>query len=379
MDACLVHSDALTRYSFGVSHPMGPDRVRLAVELARQLGVLDHLEVVEPRPADDGLVALVHHRDYIEAVRRERMSIQHGLGTEDNPIFPGMHDVASQICAATVTAAELVHSGRARRAANIAGGLHHAMPGGAAGFCLYNDAAVAIRWLQQQGVEKIAYLDIDAHHGDGVQHVFYEDPSVLTISLHESPVHLFPGTGFASEIGAAGAAGSAVNVALPATTGDGEWLRAYDAIVPEVLKHFRPDLVITQHGCDAHRGDPLTDLRLSVDGLAESYRRVATLIDDLDVGWVALGGGGYNLHSVVPRAWAHLLGVVAGVPIDPHTEIPAAWRKLLDDDVPTQMTDHSDIDHDPVEWGLNPASRLDQAIIATRRAVFPELGLDPGF
>lgn len=383
MKACMVHSDALTEYSFGAEHPMGPHRVRAAVELARHMGVLDAMELVEPPPGDDDLLRLVHDEAYLEAVKAERLSVECGLGTEDNPLFPGMHMVTSQITAATVAAADLVHSGRAQRAVNIAGGLHHAMPHTASGFCVYNDAAVAIRWLQQQGVGKIAYLDIDAHHGDGVQKVFYDDPSVLTISLHESPVHLFPGSGFASEIGGENARGSAVNVALPATCGSGDWLRAFDAIVPDVLEAFQPEILISQHGCDAHAQDPLTDLQLSIEGLVSSYEKVADCAaDHADGRWVALGGGGYA-RRVVTVAWAHLLGVVAGRPIDPSSPTPQPWRDLyaekFGDDAPTFMGDDASITYDPVDWGFNPASRLDQAIIATRRAVFPELGLDPGF
>lgn len=380
MKAALVYSEELTGYSFGATHPMGPERVHFAVELARSLGVLDHLELVPPRDADDALVELAHEPDYIAAVQAERVNPDHGLGTEDNPTFPGMHQISSHICTASVTAAELVWSGRADRAINIAGGLHHAMPRSASGFCIYNDVVSAIRWLQQQGAKKIAYLDTDAHHGDGVQHAFYNDPSVLTISLHESPVYLFPGTGFPSESGGREAPGSAVNIALPATCGDEAWLRAFDAVVPDVLGAFEPDILITQHGCDAHRADPLTDLQLSLDGLLASYHRVADLATRYAGGrWVALGGGGYNLNDVVGRAWAHLLGVFAGHPIAPDAAIPESWKELLGGDTPSTMTDGATVRPDPIEWGFNPSDRIDQAIIATRRAVYPELGLDPGF
>ena len=200
----LVYSDELTRYDFGEAHPMGPGRVRMAIELARQLGVLDQLDVVPPPPADDALLRLVHTEDYIQAVIAERPMLHYGIGTPDNPVMPGMHEVASLICTATTAAARMVWGGESHRAANLAGGLHHAMPSLTSGFCVYNDCAVAIRWLQRHGAARIAYVDVDAHHGDGVQHIFYDDPSVLTISLHESPVHLFPGTGFAQETGVRG-------------------------------------------------------------------------------------------------------------------------------------------------------------------------------
>ena len=380
MRARLVHSDELTRYDFGEAQPMGPGRVRRAIELARQLGVLDLLEVVPAPPPDDDLVRLVHTDAYIAAVKSGEPQLHFGIGTQDNPVVPGMHEVAARVCAATTEAARAVWSGETNRAANMAGGLHHAMPGLTSGFCGYNDCAVAIKWLQQQGAERIVYLDIDAHHGDGVQTIFYDDPGVLTISLHESPVHLFPGTGFASEVGGRQAPGSAVNVALPPGIDDAGWLRAFDAIVPPVLEEFRPQIIVSQHGCDAHADDPLTDLDLSIDGQRESYLMVAELAEKYcEDRWVATGGGGYALETVVPRAWAHLLAVLADQPIPLDTPTPAAWRELMGPNAPASMGDGGDTVFEPVTWGYNPSSRLDQAIIATRRSAFPEFGLDPDF
>ncbi|HHV22531.1 MAG TPA: acetoin utilization protein AcuC [Propionibacterium sp.] len=380
MRARLVHSDELTRYDFGEAHPMGPGRVRMAIELARQLGVLDLLEVVPAPPPDDDLVRLVHTDAYIAAVKSGEPQLHFGIGTQDNPVVPGMHEVAARVCAATTEAARAVWSGETNRAANMAGGLHHAMPELTSGFCVYNDCAVAIKWLQQQGAERIVYLDIDAHHGDGVQTIFYDDPGVLTISLHESPVHLFPGTGFASEVGGRQAPGSAVNVALPPGIDDAGWLRAFDAIVPPVLEEFRPQIIVSQHGCDAHADDPLTDLDLSIDGQRESYLMVAELAEKYcEDRWVATGGGGYALETVVPRAWAHLLAVLADQPIPLDTPTPAAWRELMGPNAPASMGDGGDTVFEPVTWGYNPSSRLDQAIIATRRSAFPEFGLDPDF
>lgn len=378
--ACLVHSDALTRYDFGSDHPMAPGRVRQAVELARQLGALDHVDLVEAPDADDLLVGLVHSEDYVAAVKSDRVQTHYGIGTPDNPLVLGMHGTAARVAAATTEAARLVWTGEAARAANISGGLHHAMPSATSGFCVYNDCAIAIRWLQQQGAKRICYLDIDAHHGDGVQDIFYDDPDVLTISLHESPIHLFPGTGFANETGAKGAEGSAVNVALPPDCDDAGWLRAFDAIVPPVIEAFKPDILISQHGCDAHAEDPLTDLQLSVDGMARSYQMVAELADAHCHGrWVATGGGGYAVDNVVPRAWAHLIGVLGGHPIPVETPTPEAWREAIGPDAPRFMGDGARTEFDPISWGYNPSSRLDQAIIATRRAVFPDLGLDPDY
>ncbi|OYO16045.1 acetoin utilization protein AcuC [Enemella evansiae] len=380
MRARLVHSDELSRYDFGTGHPMGPGRVRLAVELARQLGVLGLLEVIEPPASDDDLVRLVHTEDYIEAVKADRVNTKYGIGTADNPLVVGMHEIAARVCAGTVEAARQVWTGQALRAANLSGGLHHAMPSATSGFCVYNDCAVAIRWLQQQGAQRILYLDVDAHHGDGVQSIMYNDPDVLTISLHESPIHLFPGTGFASETGGKDAPGSAVNVALPPGIDDAGWLRAFEAVVPPLVEEFQPDILISQHGCDSHRLDPLTDLSLSVEGQRRSYELIAELADRYAGGrWVATGGGGYALDSVVPRAWAHLLAILAGQPIDPTTPTPQAWRDLVGETAPSTMGDGADPSFESISQGYNPSSRVDQAIIATRRAVFPEFGLDPDY
>lgn len=211
----VVWDDALVSYDFGPGHPLAPVRVELTMALARDLGVLDGTETTGCVPATEDEIALVHNRDYIEAVKNVskdgRPDLRYGIGTEDNPAFVGVHEASALVTGATLAAARLVWTGEAEHAVNIAGGLHHAMPGAASGFCVYNDPAVAIAWLLSQGATRIAYVDVDVHHGDGVQAAFYDDPRVLTISLHESPRTLFPGTGFPQETGAAG---TAVNVAL---------------------------------------------------------------------------------------------------------------------------------------------------------------------
>jgi acetoin utilization protein AcuC len=376
----LVYSEELSRYDFGSDHPMAPGRVRNTVELARQLGVLDRLDVVPPPPVDLDLLAKVHEPDYIAAVQRGVADSEFGLGGTDNPVFEGMHDIAALVVMASVEAARSVWSGEARRASNISGGLHHAMPRSTSGFCVYNDVAVAIRWLLDAGCERVAYVDVDVHHGDGVQAIFYDDPRVMTVSLHETPACLFPGTGFPDEIGGPGAEGTAVNVALPPGTTDAGWLRAFHAIVPDVLAAFRPTVLITQHGCDSHEHDPLADLDLSLDGQRASYLALADLADRYCEGrWVSTGGGGYALLHVVPRAWTHLLAIVSGEPVPPTTATPEAWRDGIGPWAPTTMTDGADASYTPFENGVTPESRVDQAILATRRAVYPELGLDPGY
>ena len=376
----LVYSEELSRYDFGSDHPMAPGRVKNTVSLAQKLGVLDRLEVVPPPPIDLALIRRVHDDDYLAAVQRGVPDPAFGLGSTDNPVFPQMHEITAQVVMATVAAAQSVYRGEAQRASNISGGLHHAMPAATSGFCIYNDLAVAIRWLLDAGCPRVAYVDVDVHHGDGVQAIFYDDPRVMTVSLHETPACLFPGTGYPGEIGGPGAEGTSVNVALPPGTTDAGWLRAFHAVVPDVLRAFAPTVLVTQHGCDSHEHDPLADLDLSLDGQRASYLALADLADEICEGrWVSTGGGGYALLHVVPRAWTHLLGIVGGHPVDPETATPQSWRDEIGPWAPTAMTDHADIAFTPFEHGISPESRVDQAILATRQAVFPELGLDPGF
>jgi acetoin utilization protein AcuC len=255
------------------------------------------------------------------------------------------------------------------------------MRGHASGFCVYNDPAVAISWLLDNGFERIAYVDVDVHHGDGVQAAFYHDPRVLTVSLHQHPLTLWPCTGRPSELGEGDAHGTSVNVALPPGTRDPQWLRAFHAVVPSLLGAFRPQILVTQCGVDTHREDPLADLALSVDGHRASYRALRELALEVAGGrWLALGGGGYQLFRVVPRSWTHLLATVLDRDIDPGTPLPAGWiahvaRLVGDRPLPQSMTDGADIGFEP--WSGEASTEVDAAIVATRRAVFPLHGLDP--
>jgi acetoin utilization protein AcuC len=288
---------------------MAPIRVDLTIRLARALGVLDLPDVtVVPAPtASDAEIELIHTPAYIESVKAMSehptgRDLTHGLGTEDNPCFAGMHQASAHIAGATLEAARRVWSGEVVHAINISGGLHHAMAEAASGFCIYNDPAIAIAWLLDHGAKKVAYVDIDVHHGDGVQAAFYNDPRVLTISLHESPQTLFPGTGHPSESGGPDAEGTSVNVALPPGTGDPGWLRAFHAVVPPLLRAFEPEVLVSQHGCDSHMDDPLAHLMMSVDGQRAAHLAVHELAHEVcDGRWVSTGGGGYAVVEVVPR------------------------------------------------------------------------------
>ena len=382
----VIWDSKLLTYDLG-HHPLDPVRVELTMALARELGVLDRerVRMVTPAPADDAALTRIHAPEYLAAVRlapSDPFFSGWGLNTSDNPVFPDMHEASARVCGATLAAAEAVWTGTAARAVNIAGGLHHAMAARASGFCVYNDPAVAIARLLDLGAQRVGYVDIDVHHGDGVQAAFYDDPRVLTISLHETPLALFPGTGFATETGGPGAEGTAVNVALPPGTGDGGWLRAFRAIVPSLLRAYAPELLFTQCGADTHRLDPLADMQLTVDGQRAAYLALRELADELcDGRWVATGGGGYALVEVVPRAWTHLLAVATGEPLDPATPTPPAWRRLAAErrpgtPVPSTMSDGA---APPVEhWqpGTTPDA-VDRAILATRMAAFPLHGLDP--
>ncbi|HVM28700.1 MAG TPA: acetoin utilization protein AcuC [Mycobacteriales bacterium] len=389
MSTLVVWDDEFTTYDLGPTHPLRPLRLDLTMRLARELGVLDREGVVvhSPAPADDSVLELVHDPLYIASVKRApddvmgRMSLRWGLGTEDNPIFPRMHEASALVTGATMDAAAAVWEGRHQHAVNISGGLHHAMRDRASGFCVYDDPAIAIAWMLSQGAERIAYVDVDVHHGDGVEAAFYDDPRVLTISLHESGRYLFPGSGFPDQCGAGDAVGTAVNVALPMGTGDAGWHRAFDAVVPPLVRTFDPQVLLTQHGADTHALDPLAHLLLSVDGQRLAYERLHDLAHEVCGGkWIAVGGGGYEPVQVVPRAWTHLLATATGVPVDGAT--PNAWREVAREKggefAPTHLTDGKPVVFRAWEGGPgDPDDSIDVAVVKTREAVFPHHGLDP--
>ena len=381
--ACAIWDSGYLAYDFG-DHPMRPLRLDLTIRLARSLGVLDRLEVLGPQPADEAALLTVHDADYLAAVRRASADPTfsgYGLGTDDDPVFAGMYEASALIAGGSALAAQQVWTGQVEHAVNIAGGLHHAMRGYASGFCVFNDVVLAIRTLLDAGAERVAYVDIDVHHGDGVQAAFYDDPRVLTISLHQDPRTLFPGTGLPDEIGVGAAEGTSINLCLPPGTADDDWLRAFGAVVPGAVRAFKPDVLVTQCGCDTHHDDPLAALELTVDGQRAAIAMLHRLAHEAAGGrWLALGGGGYGIVRCVPRTWTHLLAEASGVPLAPDVAVPAEWTDHVRElgargDLPRAMGEgHTP---EPELWVPGGESWLDRNIAATRRISYPLLGLDP--
>ena len=320
MSTALIHSDAWTRFDYGPQHPLRMERLGLTWRLMEAYGLttLPGTTVQAPEAAAESALAVYHGAEYLQALkasnsgRAPESAARFGLGPGDNPVFPGLWDAARLCAAGSLLAADLVASGRADRVFHFAGGLHHAMPSRASGFCYVNDAVLAILRLRERGL-RVLYVDIDAHHGDGVQHAFYGDPAVLTISTHERGDYLFPGTGFVEEAGTGAAVGYSVNLPLEPFTDASVYLPAFEQVVPPLFEAFRPDVVVAQLGIDSHRTDPLTHLALDVQGFARAVSRIAELSPKL----VCLGGGGYDLQNVA-RAWTAAWAVLNGV------ELPAA-------------------------------------------------------
>lgn len=347
----MVYSPDLVAYDHGPQHPLRPVRVMLTRELILAYGLVDEQRVREipARVATDEELGLVHTATYLDAVKRAGAGEpgdwqRFGFGPGDNPIFPDMHDASARVAGASLAAAESIVSARADHAFNPAGGLHHAMPERASGFCVYDDPAIAIAWMLDNGVERVAYVDVDVHHGDGPQAIFYEDPRVLTISLHESGDFLFPGTGFVDERGAGEAEGTKVNVPLPPYTSDDSWLDAFGGVVPPLVRDFRPDVLVTQLGCDTHHTDPLAHLSLSTRAYRETAKALHELAHEAAGGrWLATGGGGYQWARVVPRAWTIYFAEMAGRDIP--DELPDSWLALAsghtDGGIPTRLSEES--------------------------------------
>jgi acetoin utilization protein AcuC len=371
----LVHSDAYGRFDYGATHPLRMERLGLTFALMQALGLtaLAGTQVLAPTPAHESALQGFHTKDYLAVLRAASAGLgvpdqsRYGLGPGDNPVWPGFYEASALACGGSIRAAELVAAGEADRAFAFAGGLHHAMPARASGFCYLNDAVLAIQALRARGL-RVAYIDIDAHHGDGVQHAFYASPDVLTISTHERGDRLFPGTGFAREIGEGPGLGYAVNLPLEPYTGDQVYLEAFDAVVPPLVGAFRPDVVVAQLGIDSHRTDPLTHLALSVDGFAEAVRRIVALAPRL----VALGGGGYDLANVA-RGWTAAWAIMNDAPLS--EALPESFLRLAAAHLAgrTGLFDHPA----PLPAHLVRATRefALRQVAELRRQVFPVFGL----
>ena len=310
----LVYGDELMKHHLSDQHPLQPIRVKLTMELIQSTGLIEHCHLLPPRRATIKELELVHSPEYVDLVRklsdpaeRKRVSPDRieaaGFGSADNPVSDELHEGASLVAGATLVAAEAIESGAALHAFSPAGGLHHAHRARASGFCTYDDPAIACRWLKDRG-HRVAYIDVDVHHGDGVEDIFNDDPDVLTISLHESGRHLFPGTGFPEDCGVGPGRGSAVNLPFEPFTWDDPWLEGFEKVVPAMLRRFKPTILVTQDGCDTHYLDPLAHLAATT----RIWPKVGKMFHDLahelcDGRWLALGGGGYAIYEVVPRAW----------------------------------------------------------------------------
>jgi acetoin utilization protein AcuC len=358
----LVHDLALESYGFGGDHPFNPLRLRLTLELCEAAGLLEGYPLVDAEPATEDDLTTVHSLSYVRRVQWAGRGtkvltdlLDYGLGTADNPVFTDMHEACARVVGGVLAACRLVVEGEASHALCISGGLHHALRSRASGFCVYNDAGVAIARLKEEhpGI-RVAYLDTDAHHGDGVQWMFYDDPEVLTVSMHESGRYLFPGTGGVEENGSNGGVGYSVNVPLEPYTDDESWISCFEAVVPEVLRAFGPDLILSQNGCDAHNLDPLTHLSATTRLYEHVPRRVHDLAHELcDGRWVATGGGGYDIWRVVPRAWTALWAAVSHQ--QPPEEVPedwlAKWEKESPVKLPWRMRD------DPADYPPGPRAK----------------------
>jgi len=327
MRTAFIYTDAYSDYDYGPAHPLKIVRLKLTYELMQAYGLLalPSVENIVTRRAEEDDLARFHSREYLNILKQANNghlrgdAYAYGLGPGDNPVFPGLYNWSLLGTGATLQAVDFVAKGEGEIAFNIAGGLHHAMRSRASGFCYINDPVIGILKLLGQG-KRVAYIDIDAHHGDGVQRAFYQTNRVLTISLHESGYSLFPGTGFEFEIGEGEGEGYSVNLPFLPYTDDEVYFWAFEEIVPTLIHAFQPDIVVSQLGVDTFYNDPLTDLHLTIHGYEKIIRRIRHLAPR----WVALGGGGYDISNVA-RAWTLAWAVMNGIELN--DELPESYAE----------------------------------------------------
>lgn len=351
-----IYDDQEIQYKFNENHPFNQDRLTMTVDLLRKAGALPDSALRAPRSATDSELLRIHSPAYIEAVKALSSSVpeaawireatRFGLDTDDTPYFAGMHETTAKVVGGSITAVELVMSGKAPHALHLGGGLHHALQSKGAGFCVYNDASAAIAHAKEMYGAKVLYIDTDVHHGDGVQWGFYADPQVCTLSIHETGKYLFPGTGAVNERGEGDAFGTNINMPVEPYTEDESWLECFSEVLTETIRSFQPDVIISQHGCDAHAFDPLAHVHCSM----RVYKAMPELIHSLahqwcEGRWIALGGGGYDIWRVVPRAWSLLWLVMSEQAIldqleaQPQLKLPQAWLDAWQSKSPVQLVD----------------------------------------
>jgi acetoin utilization protein AcuC len=372
--AAFLYTDEFLSYDLGPQHPLKPGRLRMVYELLNAYGVLapsGPVALLEPPPATEEQIRRVHTAGFVDAVKRasacERGDFLHGygLGPGDTPAFDGMYEAAALYAGGTVEAARLVLSGEYDAVFNVAGGVqHHAHPDHASGFGTFNDLAIGIHELLNNGLSRVAYIDIDVHHGDGVQACFYDDPRVLTISLHESGRYLYPGTGFPDETGAGAAAGTSINVPFFPYTLDDVWHNAFDRVVPSAVARFRPEAIMIQVGADAHWQDPLAHVLLTANGWLRTVDKLLALSEGLPL--VITGGGGYNVKTVA-RLWTQVQARVAGLTLP--NEVPAAYAERygisqLDDDAEPQV--EPKVQEEARRYMETQVARLEEVLAETR-------------
>jgi acetoin utilization protein AcuC len=314
-----------TTYDFGPGHPLTPRRFGPGIELLRSVGAGPG---VAPEPASDAELAWIHDPEYIASVRAfsddPSAFARDGIGPGDTPAFAGMHDASAAVAGGSLRAMEAILRGDVEHAFHPGGGLHHAMSGRASGFCVYDDPALAIARARRDAL-RVLYVDLDVHHGDGVQAIHWNDPGVVTLSIHETGLSLFPGTGFIDELGGPDARGTKVNLPLDPGTGERGWLAALERVLPVLAEEHRPEVIVSQHGSDSHAWDPLAHLRLTTTAMGAAARLVDSIAHRWAGGrWLATGGGGYDAYRVVPRVWS--LVWLAGAHREPPPETPEAWR-----------------------------------------------------
>ena len=331
MDPILVFGPWSERYDLGPGHPLTPRRFGPGIDLIRAVaadagagGVVE----LAPEPAPDAELLWVHQPHYLEVVRRFSAQPlgdwEAGIGPGDTPAFADMHDAAAAVAGGSIRAMDAILGGTAAHVFHPGGGLHHAMSDRASGFCVYDDPALAIARARRDGL-RVLYVDLDVHHGDGVQAIHSGDPGVVTLSIHQSGRTLFPGSGFVAELGEGAAAGTSLNLPLDPGTGERGWLAALRAVLPEVAATFGPDVIVSQHGSDAHAWDPLANLRITTTAMGAAARLVHSIAHRWAGGrWLATGGGGYDVYRVVPRTWT--LVWLAASHLEPPAAVPAAWR-----------------------------------------------------